>query len=170
MCSKRLKAALPLWLPFYEQEHGALAEPVRKKLLQISPATIDRLLKKVAGALSGQRPVRHSARTGCSSTRSRSAPTMGHRSARVSGGRHRRPLRQLHGGGLRLEHYFYGHFQPMDREPRHLEQRRHGVLRAGQRSGEGLPFDLLGFDVDNGSEFLTFHFWRYLLDRPGRCD
>src|SRR5512138_2720271 len=29
-----------------------------------------------------------------------------------------------------------------------------------------LPFELLGFDVDNGSEFLCFHLWRYLLDRP----
>ena len=28
MCSKRLKVALALWLPFYEQEYGALAEPV----------------------------------------------------------------------------------------------------------------------------------------------
>ena len=46
MCSKRLKAALPLWLPFHEQEHGALEEPVRQKLLQISAATIDRLLKE----------------------------------------------------------------------------------------------------------------------------
>jgi hypothetical protein len=46
LCSKRLKAALPLWLPFYEQEYGTLAEPVRQKLLEISPATIDRLLKK----------------------------------------------------------------------------------------------------------------------------
>ena len=47
MCSKRLKAALPIWLPFYEQQHGVVSEPARTKLLKISPATIDRLLKKV---------------------------------------------------------------------------------------------------------------------------
>src|SRR6185503_8678180 len=47
MCSKRLKVALPIWLPFYEQEHGALLESVREKLLTMSPPTIDRLLKKV---------------------------------------------------------------------------------------------------------------------------
>src|SRR5215470_2155019 len=47
MCSKRLKVALPIWLPFYEQAHGALPPEVRAKLLRISPATIDRLLKKV---------------------------------------------------------------------------------------------------------------------------
>jgi len=32
--------------PFYEAEHGALEGSVRRKLLQISAATIDRLLKK----------------------------------------------------------------------------------------------------------------------------
>src|SRR5580704_5201395 len=39
MCSKRLKAALPFWLPFYEQKYGTLAETLREKLLAISPAT-----------------------------------------------------------------------------------------------------------------------------------
>src|SRR5206468_6732105 len=34
MCSKRLKAALPLWLPFYEQRQGSLASEVRTKLLK----------------------------------------------------------------------------------------------------------------------------------------
>jgi hypothetical protein len=29
-----------------------------------------------------------------------------------------------------------------------------------------LPFALRGFDVDNGSEFLTWHLWRYFLERP----
>ena len=45
MCSKKLKVALPQWLPFYEHEYGKLPEEVKNKLLLISPATIDRLLK-----------------------------------------------------------------------------------------------------------------------------
>ena len=40
------------------------------------------------------------------------------------------------------------------------------VLREVKDLEESLAFELLGFDVDNGSEFLTFHLWRYLLDRP----
>ena len=28
-----------------------------------------------------------------------------------------------------------------------------------------LPFELLGFDCDNGSEFLNHHLWRYFSDR-----
>jgi hypothetical protein len=40
------------------------------------------------------------------------------------------------------------------------------VLEQVQDVEGRLPFAILGFDVDNGSEFLTFHLWRYLLDRP----
>jgi hypothetical protein len=34
-----------LWLPFYEGEHGKLTDEAKAKLLTISHATIDRLLK-----------------------------------------------------------------------------------------------------------------------------
>ena len=43
-CGKRLKAALPLWLPFYEKRHGRLKSKVKAKVLAASAATIDRLL------------------------------------------------------------------------------------------------------------------------------
>ena len=60
MCSKRLKAALPEWLPYYEQEYGKLEAQYRQQLTDLSPATIDRLL----------RPVRvHHSRRGISGTR-----------------------------------------------------------------------------------------------------
>ena len=44
LCSRRLKAALPIWLPHYERHHGAIKSDVRERLKRISPATIDRLL------------------------------------------------------------------------------------------------------------------------------
>ncbi len=47
ICSKKLKAAILLWLPHYEQEHGALPESVKTQLLAISARSIDRLLKPV---------------------------------------------------------------------------------------------------------------------------
>ena len=54
MCSKRLREALPLWLPHYSK---SLSDGVKGKLLQMSPSTIDRLLhdtRKVEGTnLSG---------------------------------------------------------------------------------------------------------------------
>ncbi|MBN2785942.1 MAG: hypothetical protein JXR25_14055 [Pontiellaceae bacterium] len=45
MCSKRLKPALLLWLEHYEKHHGALTGEYREKLLMISSASIDRVLK-----------------------------------------------------------------------------------------------------------------------------
>lgn len=43
MCSKRMKAALPLWLRYYNAE--SLTDEIRSKLLFISCSSIDRLLK-----------------------------------------------------------------------------------------------------------------------------
>ena len=45
LCSKRLKAALPEWLGHYERRAAPLPEAYKKKLLKISPAQIDRLLR-----------------------------------------------------------------------------------------------------------------------------
>ena len=61
MCSKRLKAALPLWLPFYDATYEPLSLDIKEQLLSISPATIDRLLRPVRGragrkGLCGTRP------------------------------------------------------------------------------------------------------------------
>ena len=46
-CSKRLKAILPLWIPGNNPSFGPLASEVFQALLQISPATIDRILNPV---------------------------------------------------------------------------------------------------------------------------
>ena len=45
LCSKLLKAALPEWLVHYERRSAPLPEAFKKKLLAISPAQIDRLLR-----------------------------------------------------------------------------------------------------------------------------
>jgi hypothetical protein len=45
MHSKKLKAALPLWLPFYEMEFEPMEKASLKKLLRASPPSIDKLLK-----------------------------------------------------------------------------------------------------------------------------
>ena len=47
MCSKKLKAAIPLWLPYYETVYKALTTETQERLLSVSAATIDRLLKPV---------------------------------------------------------------------------------------------------------------------------
>ncbi len=75
MCSKKLKAALPLWLPFYEMEFEPLEKATIEKLLRASPATIDRLLKPYR-ALYKKGAVPPS-RERCSKIRSRSRPITG---------------------------------------------------------------------------------------------
>lgn len=45
VCSKKLKALLPIWLPFYEKDYTQLSNEVREKLLSVSARTLDRLLK-----------------------------------------------------------------------------------------------------------------------------
>jgi hypothetical protein len=45
LCSKLLKAALPEWLGHHERRSAPLPEAFKKKLLRISPAQIDRLLR-----------------------------------------------------------------------------------------------------------------------------
>jgi len=46
-CSKRLKKAIPGWLPFYRKRNAQLSDLQAGLLAQMSPATIDRLLKAV---------------------------------------------------------------------------------------------------------------------------
>ena len=166
LCSKRLKAALPLWLPFYEAEHGVLEESVRRKLLRISAATIDRLLKKERARYRGK---------GLCGTR--------------PGGllKHQIPIRTDNDDvdrpgfleadtvahcGNSLAGDFIWSLTFTDLFCQWTENRAiwnkgaHGVLQQVKELEASLPFELLGFDVDNGSEFLTHHLWRYLLDRP----
>jgi len=166
MCSKRLKVALALWLPFYEQEYGALAEPVRQKLLRMSAATIDRLLKPERARYPGK---------GLCGTR--------------PGGRlkHQIPIRTDNDDvdrpgyleadtvahcGNSLAGNFVWSVTFTDIYSQWTENRAvwnkgaEGVLQQVKEVEAGLAFELLGFDVDNGSEFLAFHLWRYLLDRP----
>lgn len=47
ICSKRLKEAIPDWIGFYQQEYGYLPIEISRKILKISPATIDRLLRPI---------------------------------------------------------------------------------------------------------------------------
>jgi hypothetical protein len=41
----------------------------------------------------------------------------------------------------------------------------HGVMEAVREMEKKLPFAILGFDCDNGSEFLNHHLWRYFARR-----
>jgi hypothetical protein len=166
MCSKRLKAALPLWLPFYEQQHGPLGEPARTKLLNISPATIDRLLKKVrarypgkglcgtrpGGLLKNQIPIRTDNRD-ANQPGFLEADTVAHCGNSMA-------------GDFAWSITFTDLFSQWTENRAIWNKGATDVLHHVKDLEGKLPFAMKGFDVDNGSEFLTFHLWRYLLHRP----
>lgn len=54
ICGKRLKVVLQDWLRFYEDEFGLLEGPIRIKVLRISSATLDRLLKPIRSGVKGR--------------------------------------------------------------------------------------------------------------------
>ena len=166
MCSKRLKAALPQWLPFYEQRQGKLNPEVRTKLLQISPATIDRLLKKTrarypAKGLSGTRSGQHLKHQIPIRTDNRDidrpgfleADTVAHCGTSMA-------------GSFIWSLTFTDIFSQWTENRAVWNKGATDVLAQVKDLEQRLAFELQGFDVDNGSEFLTFHLWRYFLNRP----
>jgi hypothetical protein len=166
ICSKRLKTIIPLWLPFFEQTFClTIPEPIKEKLLRISPATIDRILFKER---------RKFRKLGLSTTKPGSllkkqvavktnqwdekrigfieADTVAHCGSSVSG-------------------MFIYTVNTVDIATGWIESR--AIWGKGEKSSfeairdieENLPFKIRGFDCDNGSEFLNWHLMKYFTGR-----
>ena len=54
-CSRRLKAAIPLWLPYYAQHYEVLSKEIERKLLTISKTSIDRILSPIRQSIDVRR-------------------------------------------------------------------------------------------------------------------
>lgn len=161
-CSKRLKAAIPLWLPFY---HRTVKGHTIDLLMRISPATIDRLLRPLRTRYS---------KCGLATTKPGSllkkhipiktnqwdehtpgfleADTVAHCGSSVAG-------------------MFVYTLTITDIATGWTEQRatwgkgEQGVFQAIQSIEERLPFRVRGFDCDNGSEFLNWPLLKYFTRR-----
>lgn len=164
-CSKRLNAILPLWLPGYVQLYGDLPPDVVNALLKISPATIDRILKSVriqynkrgrsttkpGTLLRKQIPVKvnqwDESRPGFLE-----ADTVAHCGESTAG-------------------TYVNTINFVDIATGWTEQRavwgkgETGILEQIKNVENTLPFPLLGFDCDNGSEFLNYHLLRHFTKR-----
>jgi 5S rRNA maturation endonuclease (ribonuclease M5) len=164
-CSKNLKATIPIWIPSYQSEYGSIPKDTIKLLYQISPSTLDRILKPVR--------VRHTGK-GRSTTKPGTlirnqipikteqwdesrpgfieADTVAHCSDRIEG------------------MYAYT-LDTVDIATGWTEQRATwgkgytGVMDQIIDIEKSLPFPLLGFDSDNGGEFINWHLYRYFLER-----
>lgn len=164
-CSKRLKAIIPLWLGHYQHHFGFLAEAIQKKLFSISPATIDRILKpfriyhigkgrsttKPGLILKHQIPIQTNqwdeSRPGFVE-----ADTVAHCGDSLAG-------------------IFAYSLDITDPATGWTEQRatwgkgEAQVLAQIKDIENSFPFPILGFDCDNGSEFLNWHLVRHFQNR-----
>jgi len=164
-CSKRLKAIIPLWLPFYAQEYNYLSVKTVNALLSISPATIDRLTAHIR--------VRYKKR-GRSTTK---PGTLLKKQIPVKTEQwdEKRPgfieADTIAHCGTSMAGVFIFTVDFVDIASGWTEQRavwgkgEHGVLEQIKDVETTLPFDILGFDSDNGSEFLNYHLLKYLTER-----
>jgi len=167
ICSKRLKAAMPAWLPFYEKEYGELGEQSRTKLLAISASTIDRKLKPIRvkfkkKGLCGTRP---------------GSLLKTHIPVRTDNWDIDRPgyleADTVAHCGRSLLGDFAWSLTMTDIASHWTENRAtwnkgaSGIKEQIQDIEMCLSFLILGFDCDNGSEFLNWSLWEYFVkDRP----
>jgi len=168
LCSKLLKAALPEWLGFYEQTHGALSPQLRQQLLTISPAQIDRLLRPVRvryprRGLSATKPgtlLRHRipTRGGPPDTTTPGhieADTVAHCGDTTAGNFvYSLTLTDLYSGWTELRAVWNKSSNAILDHLRDIEHQA--------------PFALKSFHADNGSEFLNWPLYQYLTGRPWR--
>jgi hypothetical protein len=164
-CSKRLKAMIPIWLPKYEAMYGRVDEAEREKMLSISAATIDRVMyrtrlqnngrgkttTKPGGLLRAQIPIQ----TG-QWEETRPGFLEGDTVAHC-------------GGSMAGEFAFT--LDCVDIATGWSEQRaiwNKGAAQVVKQMIEierALPFALLGFDGDNGSEFINEQLVKHFLSR-----
>jgi hypothetical protein len=164
-CSKRLKAVLPLWLPGYAQQYGRLSAEVTKALRTISPSSIDRLLKPVRVKYKGR---------GKSTTK---PGTLLRKQIPVKTNQwdESRPgfleADTVAHCGTSMAGMFAFTIDCVDIATGWTEQRavwgkgETDVVAQLKHIETSLPFLLLGFDSDNGSEFLNHHLLRHFADR-----
>lgn len=164
-CSKRLKAILPLWLPAYTEEFGELPRDVIKALLGISAPTIDRLLKPVRAKHRG----RGRSTTKPGTLLKKQIPIKTNQWDEMRPGFLEADT-VAHCGETLLGDFVYT-VDFVDIATGWSEQRavwgkgETGVLKQIQDVEDSLPFPLLGFDCDNGSEFLNHHLLRHFSQR-----
>lgn len=164
-CGKRLAAMRELWLPYYERHHGKLASKTKQKVLSISAAQIDRLLRsrKVATGSRGrcgtrpgsllktQIPIRTDnwdiTRPGYLE-----ADTVAHCGESLE-------------GDFIWSVTYTDIFSGWTANRAVWNKGAAGIVAVTKEVEQLLPFPILGFDCDNGSEFLNWHLVRYFQER-----
>ncbi len=164
-CSIRFKAAIVVWLPYYEMEHGRISDDQRRRLLRISARSLDRLMKPVrrlhgtrgrcgtrpGSLLKNQIPIKTD-HADVNKPGVMEADTVAHCGNSLDGS---------FVWSLTLTDIFSGWTENRAVWNKGYE----GVRQAIRDVEQKLPFALTGFHSDNGGEFLNHHLIRYFQER-----
>ena len=155
-CSQRLKALLPLWLP-WAQKRFSLSAQLQKQVLSISPSTIDRRLKAKRRLLKK----RLYGRTKPGTLLKHHIPIKTDSWDVTAPGFTETDL-VSHSGNCEKGEFIHS-LNLTDIHSTWVESRavmgkgQARVLDAMKQIEQALPFKLLGIDSDNGSEFINYH-------------
>lgn len=168
-CGKRLAPILRQWLPYYERRFGGLSGRQRQLLLHASAATLDRMLAparaqfrrgrggtKPGSLLRSEIPIR----TGTWDLRQvgyLEADSVAHCGASLA-------------GSFIWSLTYTDILSGWTEGGAVWNKGAAGVLAATRQVEERLPFALLGFDSDNGGEFLNHHLRSYMIERAQAVD
>jgi hypothetical protein len=162
ICSQRLKAVIPLWLPFY---YGNLSDNEKELLLSISPRTIDRLLYHSRTKFK---------KLGFSTTKpgsliKKNIPIKVNQWDESQPGFIEADT-VAHCGGSLLGKFIYS-LNIVDIATGWTEARAAwgkgyaGIANAIHDIEKSLPFAVKGFDSDNGNEFINYYLYAYFNRR-----
>ncbi len=164
-CAKNLKACIPLWLPAYEKTFRILPDKTRKLLLNISAATIDRILIRIRARYK---------KRGRSTTKpgtllKNKIPIKTEQWNEEKPGFIEADTIAHCGDSVAGQYVFT--VDAVDIATQWTEQR--AIWGKGEAETfkqikdieTSLPFKILGFDADNGGEFINYHLYRYFVNR-----
>ena len=163
-CGKRLKAMVPRWLPFYESENGKLPVKLRRNLERMSAASMDRLLAPAKAKLNKGRGGTKPGSLLKTQIPIQSGPWDVDRPGYLEADT------VAHCGGSMAGDFVWS-ITFTDIASGWTENRAtwnkgaQGVLAQVVDMETILPFPILGFDTDNGSEFLNTHLMSHFLNR-----
>ena len=160
LCSVRLHAAIPIWLPRMKDQYN-VSDNVRKQLLSISPSTIDRRLKDKKQKL--KRSIYGTTKPG--SLLKQQIPIKTDRWDTKEPGFTEVDL--VSHSGNSADGDFIHSCNMTDILTTWTETRaimgkgQYATLEAIEDIQKDLPFKLQGIDSDNGSEFINYHLLKY---------
>lgn len=167
-CGKRLKPIAALWLNAYQKMYGHLSMPTIKSITQISSATLDRLFKSKK---------LKSRKRGLSATRSgtllrKQIPIQTNQWDQSQPGFVESDT--VHHCGESMAGQYVVTLNCTDIASTWSEQRavwtkgEEGIFNQIKDVEKSLPFPLLGFDSDNGGEFINRNLFEYFTKRPSK--